>query len=155
MEGPDWMNTGNCPTEYRGMETNYTGCLLMLLFFAEEIKGIKAISFYPLNLKKTKEYRGRWREVLLQYLGLLKAVWEKRRAKDVLQTLKNGTLVLFVRGRDWKSHWHRDLKWGKWLKITENSEKFRSYSVEIKDKTNVTDSYKVRGGWAVAKFDIS
>lgn len=60
------------------METTYTAYSLILLIFAEEIKGIKAISFYPVHLKKTKEYSGRWCEVLLPYLGLLKAVWGKR-----------------------------------------------------------------------------
>lgn len=63
VEGPDWMNTGNSPKEFRAMETTYTACSLILLIFAEgnyqEIKGMKAISFYPVHLKKTKEYSGR------------------------------------------------------------------------------------------------
>lgn len=64
------------------METTYTACSLILLIFAEgnyqEIQGIKAIFFYPVHLKKTKEYSGRRHEVLLPYSGLLKAVWGKR-----------------------------------------------------------------------------
>lgn len=63
VEGPDWMNTGNSAKEFRAMETTYTARSLVLLIFAEgnyqEIKAIKAISFYPVHLKKTKEYSGR------------------------------------------------------------------------------------------------
>lgn len=50
VEGPDWMNSGNSPTEFRAMETTYTACSLILLIFAEgdyqEIQGIKAVFFY-------------------------------------------------------------------------------------------------------------
>lgn len=82
VEGPDGMNTGNCPKEFRPMETTYTACSLILLIFAEgnyqETQSIKAIFFYQVHLKKNKEYRGRRCEVLLPYSGLLKAVWGKR-----------------------------------------------------------------------------